>query len=62
MNELDSLIEQIRIAYTSADRAAPGPFVFVTSVTTANGGCICAVALAVDCADARQAAAKVLIG
>lgn len=62
MNELDSLIEKLRMAYACADRTAPGPFQFVAGVTTASGECICALVLALDSTAARQSAARVLIG
>lgn len=62
MSELDSLIEKLRAAYACADRTSPGPFQFVAGVTAATGGCVCALVLALDSAEARQAAARVLIG
>lgn len=62
MTELDSIIERLTAAYAIADRTSPGPFEFVANVTTANGGCILALALAVDSADARRAAARAMLG
>jgi hypothetical protein len=62
MTELDGLIERLRAAYAAADRTSPGPFEFVSSVTTGNGDCIVAVVIALDSTDARRAAAKVLTG
>lgn len=62
MTELDGLIEQLRNAYAVADRTSPGLFKFVSSVSSANGNCICVLTIAADSADARVAAAKALIG
>jgi hypothetical protein len=62
MTEFEHLIEQLRDAFRAADRTEPGVFRFSMSVQTANGPCICAVAVAPDTETARAAAAKALTG
>lgn len=60
--ELDALIERLRIAYAAADRRGPGPFIFTGYVGALNGRCTCALVVSLDSLAARAAAAKALMG
>lgn len=61
MSELEGLIERLRLAYSHADRLTPGPFSFVSSVTSLNGDCTCVLVVARDTSNARKAAAEALV-
>jgi hypothetical protein len=60
-DDLDSMIEQLKLAWAAANRS-PGTFKFFLSVKAASGDCVCAIALGVDSGDVRAAVAKALTG